>query len=238
VGGVLAAVAEDEEAFLAVMLDTVGVGVGKRLNQPLPENLDGGGGPESNRGDDIAGSGRAPAAKAARAALNKPHLKRKIGSRLAECCGARVKRAGIDGLPPHTLNAGPAAAPTWRILLVAFLAIVFGDIVRLLTDDIVEHPFLTGSIFGVGPHLAGGGVTAQAEIIRATVTAEEQGGGGPTAIAGGLAHRVDATAGGVNASDKSPTTPNEAVSAKAQGAGHSFRQGGPGEEHSLNFLGQ
>jgi hypothetical protein len=37
-------------------------------------------------------------------------LKREIAGRLAERGGARVKRAGIDWLAAHALNANPAAS--------------------------------------------------------------------------------------------------------------------------------
>lgn len=110
VGGVLAPVAENEQALLSIVDLAVGVGIRQRLDQTFTQHLYGGGRSERDGRDYVARAGSAATAKATRAALNHPHLKREIAGRLAERGGARVKRAGIDWLAAPALNANPAAS--------------------------------------------------------------------------------------------------------------------------------
>jgi hypothetical protein len=135
-GGVLTAVAENEQALLAVVTFAVGVGVGERLDQTLTQHFDGGRRSERDRGYDVARARGAAAAQVTGATVNHAHLKREVGGRLAEGRAARVKRAGIDRLRANATQqtcrcrfrspAGDATGSSWsrkeRNVSAAFLA--------------------------------------------------------------------------------------------------------------------
>src|ERR1051326_1537772 len=128
----------------------------------------------------------------------------------------------MDGLAAHGGNAGSGGSSGWRVALLGVLEVVVGLDVSLLPDDVVKHPFLARSVFGVRPHLAGGGVTAETKVIGATVATEEQRRSGPTAGESRLAHRVNTPPHRINATDELPAAPNETGSAQAQAAGHTI----------------
>jgi hypothetical protein len=85
--------------------------------------------------------------------------------------------------------------------------------------------------------LAGGGVAAKAEVVGTAVAARKKWRGAATAITGWLAHRINATSRGVDATNEFPAAANESMSAKAESARSSFGQSAAGEEDSLDLAG-
>jgi len=141
---VLAAVAEDQQALLAVVARTPAVLDGESLDEPFTQNLHRGRGAERNRCDDVAAASGATTAQTARPRRRERHAQGIVIRGPAEGQGGGIERAGQHGAVTHLSDDGrPAAQPRQR----RFLPVVVVTLRRLIDEGlqahrIVEHPLL------------------------------------------------------------------------------------------------